>query len=421
MYKFLSIVILSIFYVGGLFSDLIPIRAFDLGGNGLKTALLTYDTDTHKMQWKESQIQLGKCPDEKEVKDWIRFRIKEVLQKDLDEEVSLGYLFGFSLAGLNKMRTKPLSTFDMSSICNLPADKVVCIDDGTSHLIASLNTLKEELPKGPIWNFGIGTGVSIGYADNNHNVGKLFNLHLRLGTAPWNIKEPKTGKSIWRVCGAKSFDEIVLQNNNYTIEDCFLEFAKRWKSVLDANILNQQQEIPAAIIFTGGHVDVHGSRLVEVLSTLEITVPLFTGAPRSGLLGAAWNAISYDFSQTNWFQSILSYNTQKLQNFLESGVDINERNALGYTALALAIQKNQLELASLLIQYGAWVDNPDFSGIQPLSVAVQNGNISIVKLLLENGANINSHDYWGRTALFFAQKIKNKEIEELLTNKGAQL
>jgi hypothetical protein len=76
-----------------------------------------------------------------EIEDWIRLRMQEVLGKDLDAEIHAGYLFGFSLAGLNKLRSQALSNSDMSILFKLPPDKIRCIDDGAAHLVASLNTL----------------------------------------------------------------------------------------------------------------------------------------------------------------------------------------------------------------------------------------------------------------------------------------
>ncbi|MES2200379.1 MAG: hypothetical protein V4489_09470 [Chlamydiota bacterium] len=100
-----------------IFSENVYIRAFDLGGGGLKTALFSYDQEMQKMESIEEVVQLGRCP---------------------DEEIQSGYLFGFSLAGLDKLRSNPLSTFDLSIICAIPRNKVRCIGDEMAHLIASL-------------------------------------------------------------------------------------------------------------------------------------------------------------------------------------------------------------------------------------------------------------------------------------------
>ena len=85
-------------------NQVVYIRTFDLGGSGLKTALLSYDKNSRVMSWVELEAQLEKCPIELDVADWIRSHMKEVTGKDLDEEIRSGYLFGFSLSGLYKLR-----------------------------------------------------------------------------------------------------------------------------------------------------------------------------------------------------------------------------------------------------------------------------------------------------------------------------
>src|SRR4051794_15317313 len=109
------------------------IRCFDLGGGGLKTALVIYDAQS-KMMEVGTIYKLGKCPDHKDVSDWAREKFKE-FDSDLDQEVNQGYRFGFSLAGLDKLRQKPLSTWDVSDVFNLPRNKVTSLHDGNAHLL----------------------------------------------------------------------------------------------------------------------------------------------------------------------------------------------------------------------------------------------------------------------------------------------
>lgn len=129
------------------------IRSFDLGGSGLKTALFCYNKQTKIMNQVSSNVKLGMCPDNMEVADWIRLQFKQILNKDLDDEVIKEYAFGFSLAGLDKLRSAPFTTDDISILFKLPRDKVIGIDDGAAHLIASLHDKNLNLPKGCIWNF----------------------------------------------------------------------------------------------------------------------------------------------------------------------------------------------------------------------------------------------------------------------------
>lgn len=274
------------------------IRAFDLGGNGLKTALLSYDKSANEMKLVSSQFQLGKCPANKKVYDWAREQIKTIGQGDLDAEVKKGYLFGFSLAGLDKLSEKRVITTDMAKVFKLPADKVQSIHDGFAHLLASVKMVKN-LPKGRIWNFSIGTGVGLGFTDTKH---KLYtNDELKRffgGIDAWEALEPTTKKEVWEACSSKEgFDKIV-SDVTYAVNDKAFElFAERWKAFLKEQVIKRSKTFkrqwgkPKAIVFTGGHIEHHGDRLIKELRKRHLQVKMFEGPKNAGLFGAAWNVV----------------------------------------------------------------------------------------------------------------------------------
>jgi len=404
------------------------VRVYDLGGSGLKTALLSFDKSTQTMTWIEPKSQLGKCPDYMEPDLWIRSRMQELLNKKLDEEIRSGYEFGFSLAGLNKLRrSKPLSTTNLSLLFRLPHDKVRCIDDGAAHLVASLNTLKD-LPKGPIWNFSIGTGVGTAFTDSNHTIRNLSDLFKFFGCAPWMVTEPGTGLGVWKACGSQfGFDQIVANNSGVADESAFLEFASRWKAYIQSQVLGADKTgsldkswgIPTAIVFTGGFIDTYGNRLVDKLHELKITIPVYTGPKNAGLLGAAWNTVNKGFDQPPLLQSILSQNAAKAEQLLAHGSDVNELDALGNTPLSAAITTGQLEIVKLLLKQGADINEYDFGGRTPLFLAVQSGNHEIAKYLLEKGAHVDAEDSWDRTARLIARTNNDHRMEELIQQNQA--
>lgn len=274
----------------GGFCEEVWIRSFDLGGGGLKTALLSYDPDSKQMRYLEPEVQLGKCPADQEVKEWIRLAMEEKLFRDLDEEVEEGVLFAFSLADLSKLKDRSLLTREISELCDLPKERVVSLDDGAAHLFGSLYALQDELPEGPIWNFGIGTGVCVSYIDASRKLNTPYELSEKLGALPCDIEDPITGKLIGRACNRTCFEKIV-QANEGDLEKSFSQFAAIWKPYLEVVIFHEQLEPPVAIVFTGGHTELYKGGLVEALSKLEIPVSLFTGPSQAGLLGAAFYAI----------------------------------------------------------------------------------------------------------------------------------
>jgi len=63
---------------------------------------------------------------------------------------------------------------------------------------------------------------------------------------------------------------------------------------------------------------------------------------------------------------------------LKQRLAINNQDKLGNTALSIACQKNDLELAGLLLQHGAHIYA---SNTNPIKLAHQAGNQSLVTLL----------------------------------------
>jgi ankyrin repeat protein len=95
-----------------------------------------------------------------------------------------------------------------------------------------------------------------------------------------------------------------------------------------------------------------------------------------------------------------------------------------YPPLYSVVQSGSVELAKLLLDKGADVNNAGRSGGYglPLIQAVQNNKKELVALFLERGADPNKSDRWGNySPLFSAIERNNKEITALLIDKGADL
>ncbi|KAH8748466.1 ankyrin repeat-containing domain protein [Diaporthe sp. PMI_573] len=79
-----------------------------------------------------------------------------------------------------------------------------------------------------------------------------------------------------------------------------------------------------------------------------------------------------------------------------------------------AIQLGNLQIARLLVQYGAKIDVPDQSGATPLHQAVKQGRIDTVRGLLDLGANVLTRDANDSSLLHTAIEKDNLEMVSAL-------
>ncbi|KAK6126799.1 hypothetical protein DH2020_039447 [Rehmannia glutinosa] len=78
-----------------------------------------------------------------------------------------------------------------------------------------------------------------------------------------------------------------------------------------------------------------------------------------------------------------------------------------------AAEQNNLELLKEIVRHGGDVTQPKNNGPTALHVAVSEGNIEIVKFLLDQGANIDKGDENGWTARDYAEQQGHEDIKEL--------
>lgn len=121
-------------------------------------------------------------------------------------------------------------------------------------------------------------------------------------------------------------------------------------------------------------------------------------------------------------QAACDGNLAVVKQLIESGVDVDKRDGLGYTPMFSAAEEKQIEVAKYLLSKGANVNARDYYGSNLINHAIGCGSTDIVEMLLARGANPNSAEIEKKdTPLHTAARCGNKRIMECLLNHGADI
>ncbi len=110
----------------------------------------------------------------------------------------------------------------------------------------------------------------------------------------------------------------------------------------------------------------------------------------------------------------------KVKLLLDAGVDVNDRNVDGRTALYQAVSLgNPNGLVKMLLDRGANVNLATTNGATVLMMAATRGNVGAMRMLIEKQADVNAKNGAGGTALMNAAASGNPAAVRLLLDNGA--
>lgn len=115
---------------------------------------------------------------------------------------------------------------------------------------------------------------------------------------------------------------------------------------------------------------------------------------------------------------------ETVHSFLQHSRDKSEidlKNDIGYSPLALAVKNGHKSLVKLLIQAGADVDSVNNARQTVLFIACWANKIDMVKILVREGADLNKTDKRGWTPLMMAAHQGYEPIVRLLLESGADI
>ena len=109
-----------------------------------------------------------------------------------------------------------------------------------------------------------------------------------------------------------------------------------------------------------------------------------------------------------------------VERLLQSGAQVNGKNAIGRTALHIAAEKGHVPVAKRLLHANASLDIDDLKGNTPLHRSACNGRQEMTRVLLAMLAEVDIQDKRGQTALDQARDRGQTKICEMLAEAGAE-
>jgi ankyrin repeat protein len=120
--------------------------------------------------------------------------------------------------------------------------------------------------------------------------------------------------------------------------------------------------------------------------------------------------------------AVINRHSEVVTELLKAKADVNIHNNHGSSPLIQACRKGEIEIVKELIRAGAKVSpKQKRPRSTPLQAAIGAGQLEIAILLLDEGANIDQEDALCRTALMFAVRETSLTSIRLLLKRGAQI
>lgn len=188
-----------------------------------------------------------------------------------------------------------------------------------------------------------------------------------------------------------------------------IQVAARCIRPSDTKENQQQMQIIDLLVQRGGQLDLFSA----VATGNEEAVKIILKSDPDSKDARAYDGLSaLDQAITMDQQSIVRL-------LLEAGAQVDSRNkstttgGRGGTPLQCAAFWGRLEIAKMLIEFGADVNAKSDDNVTPLHEAVRLGNVDIVKLLLEHRARFDIRDKFGDTAVDRCKKVDSVKAEQM--------
>lgn len=119
-------------------------------------------------------------------------------------------------------------------------------------------------------------------------------------------------------------------------------------------------------------------------------------------------------NRTALHNAVIDGEFDQARTLLDSGTDVNAKDAMGWAPLHFAAQNLDVEMVRMLLAFNANIDATDEYGNTPLSKAVFNyrGEGNIIELLRKSGADPKRENNSGVSPLTLARMIANYDVSK---------
>lgn len=186
---------------------------------------------------------------------------------------------------------------------------------------------------------------------------------------------------------------------------------------LEKNIVNGNIEMVQSLIDIGANLNEINQ---DGNSPLTMAIAADNLSIIKLLIGKGANLDEHVNGRSHISNLILEGRNNLAKELVEMGANINSRDEIGRSSLAIACASNNHEMVKFLISKGA---NPreKIWNSELINQAISRNNIDLLNTFIEGGIDPNSRDEHGRSCLEVAVYSNNPETVKFLISKGANI
>lgn len=231
-------------------------------------------------------------------------------------------------------------------------------------------------------------------------------------------REPPTAKELLQAANSPDDDRLVMLLDAFTTDIDTTN--DRGFTALHLAIYQRSVKAVNALLDHGANIEAQQTsfRLRPLLIAVQIdAIDIVACLLRRGALPD-----SDALRSTPLHEAIRRGNVEIAQLLLDYGADVNAVSSDGREPLFVAVWKRHPKIIKLLLDRGAEPDS-FFSEDPPTSLhlAAHNGDLASMQVLLDGGAKVDPRDFEGATPLFRAVAQGNLETARLLLQRGANI